>query len=65
MTPTLEQIRQALANQQQPPRTLHSRVRDALLHLKHSKRSPSVDQSLYKSVGIENGGYGQEDYAES
>ena len=42
MTPTPEQIRQALVNHMQPPRTHHAKVRDALLHVKQAEKKPAT-----------------------
>lgn len=41
MSPTPEQIRRAAMNHHTSPRTLHARVRDALLHVKQSEKKPA------------------------
>ena len=42
MTPTPEQIRQAIANEKQPERTAGARARDALQHAKQPTKRPMI-----------------------
>ena len=60
---TAYRIVQAMLNERRPQRTLHDRVRDALIHVEHSKKCPDVDGvEAHISVG-EMDGNGQENYS--
>ena len=51
---TAYQVLQAMLNEKRPQRTLHARVRDALIHARQSKDNKKPAQSPVETGGLNN-----------